>query len=111
MSKFWFAILRINLILKTLLIVVYKAFLYIIFVQAIKLKKTNMGTNIITTAATTQDFKFIDQMISLETQRKTKRVSGSSDFGILTACMIDGEFICVTDYPITNEMRSDLEKA
>jgi len=94
-----------------LLIVVYKAFLYIIFVQAIKLKKTNMGTNIITTAATTQDFKFIDQMISLETQRKTKRVSGSSDFGILTACMIDGEFICVTDYPITNEMRSDLEKA
>ena len=40
MSKFWFAILRINLILKTLLIVVYKAFLYIIFVQAIKLKKT-----------------------------------------------------------------------
>jgi len=32
--------LRINLNLKTLLIVVYKAFLYIIFVQAIKLKKT-----------------------------------------------------------------------
>jgi len=25
--------------------------------------------------------------------------------------MIDGEFICVTDYPITDEMRSDLEKA
>ena len=40
MSKFWFAISRINLNLKTLLIVVYKAFLYIIFVQAIKLKKT-----------------------------------------------------------------------
>jgi len=70
-----------------------------------------MGTNIITAAATTQDFKFIDQMISLETQRKTKRVSGSSDFGILTACMIDGKFICVTDYPITDEMRIELEKA
>ena len=45
MSKFWFAILRMDLasnyFTKTLLIVVYKAFLYIIFVQAIKLKKTN----------------------------------------------------------------------
>ena len=70
-----------------------------------------MGTNVITQGASTQDFKFIDQIISLETQRKTKKVSGASDFGILTACMIDGEFICVTDYPITDEMRSDLEKA
>jgi len=25
--------------------------------------------------------------------------------------MIDGEFSCVTDYTITDEMRSDLEKA
>ena len=70
-----------------------------------------MGTNVITSGASTQDFEFIDQIINLETQRKTKKVSGSSDFGILTACMIDGEFSCVTDYPITDEMRSDLEKA
>jgi hypothetical protein len=70
-----------------------------------------MGTNVITQGASTQDFEFIDQIINLETKRKTKKVTGASDFGILTACMIDGEFICVTDYPITDEMRSDLEKA
>ena len=70
-----------------------------------------MGTNVITSGASTQDFQFIDQIINLETQRKIKKVPGASDFGILTACMIDGEFSCVTDYPITDEMRSDLEKA
>jgi len=70
-----------------------------------------MGTNVITQGASTQDFEFIDQIINLETQRKIKKVPGASDFGILTACMIDGEFSCVTDYPITDEMRSDLEKA
>jgi len=70
-----------------------------------------MGTNVITQGASTQDFQFIDQIINLETQRKIKKVPGASDFGILTACMIDGEFSCVTDYPITDEMRSDLEKA
>ena len=69
-----------------------------------------MGTNVITSGASTQDFEFIDQIINLETKRKIKKVSGAFDFGILTACMIDGEFICVTDYPITDEMRLDLEK-
>ena len=70
-----------------------------------------MGTNVITQGASTQDFEFIDQIINLETQRKIKKVPGASDFGILTACMIDGEFSCVTDYMITDKMRSDLEKA
>ena len=36
MSKFWFAILRINLNLKTLLIVVYKAYVNLIFVGNLK---------------------------------------------------------------------------
>jgi len=70
-----------------------------------------MGTNVITSGASTQDFQFIDQIINLETKRKIKKVAGASGFGILTACIIDGEFSCVTDYPITDEMRSDLEKA
>ena len=70
-----------------------------------------MGTNVITQGASTQDFEFIDQIINLETKRKTKKVSGASDFGILTACLIDGDFVCVTHHMITDEMRSNLEKA
>jgi len=70
-----------------------------------------MGTNVITQGASTQGFQFIDQIINLETKRKIKKVAGASDFGILTACLIDGDFVCVTDYMITDEMRSDLEKA
>ena len=38
MSKFWFAISRINLNLKTLLMVVYKAYKYLIFVVYLKYK-------------------------------------------------------------------------
>jgi hypothetical protein len=53
-----------------------------------------MTTNVNTSGASTQDFKTIDQIINLETKRKISKVANSKDFGILTACFIDGEFVC-----------------
>jgi hypothetical protein len=70
-----------------------------------------MTTNVNTSAASTQDFNTIDQIINLETKRKISKVANSKDFGILTACFIDGEFVCVSDYDITDDMRNELEKA
>lgn len=64
-----------------------------------------------TNGATTKDFKTLDLIIDLETKRKISKVKDAENYGIMTACFIDGEFICVTDYEITDEMRSKLEKA
>jgi hypothetical protein len=70
-----------------------------------------MTTNVITIGATTEDFKVIDKIINLETERKVSRVADASDYGIMTACFIDGEFVCVSNYEITEEMRTKLKKA
>lgn len=70
-----------------------------------------MTTNVNTSGASTQDFTTIDQIINLETKRKVSKISHAKKFGILTACFIDGEFVCVSDYDITDEMRNQLEKA
>ena len=64
-----------------------------------------------TNEATTKDFKTLDLIIDLETKRKISKVKDAENYGIMTACFINGEFICVSDYEINNEMRSKLEKA
>jgi len=70
-----------------------------------------MKIEVTTSGATTSDFKVLDAIIDMETKRKTARVKDAENYGILTACWIDGEFIIVTNYPITDEMRLKLEKA
>jgi hypothetical protein len=70
-----------------------------------------MKVEVTTTGATTADFKVLDSIINMETKRKVSRVKDADSYGIMTACWIDGEFITVTDYPITEEMRLKLEKA
>lgn len=64
-----------------------------------------------TNEATTKDFETIDLIVDLETKRKISKVKGAEDYGIMTACFIDGSFVCVSDHEITEEMRTRLEKA
>jgi len=49
----------------------------------------------------------IDQI----TKKVAQSVTGAQDYGIMTACFINGEFVCVTDYSITPEMFDQLEAA
>jgi len=70
-----------------------------------------MKTNIITSGASSQDFLFIDEMINIETKRKINKVKEAKDFGIMTACQIDGEFVLVSDYTVPQELAIELEKA
>lgn len=58
-----------------------------------------------------KDHEYFDKIIDLETKRKISKVEGSSDFGIMTACFINGEFCLVTEYDITDEMYEALKKA
>lgn len=51
--------------------------------------------------------KQIDQI----TNKVAQIVQGAADFGIMTACFINGDFVCVTDYVITPEMFGQLEAA
>jgi hypothetical protein len=70
-----------------------------------------MKTNIITSGASSQDFLFIDEIINIETKRKINKVKEAKDFGIMTACQIDGEFVLVSDYTVPQELALELEKA
>lgn len=67
--------------------------------------------NVTTTAATTKDFKIIDAVIKLETDRKIERVQGAGSFGISTACRIDGEFVLVSEYDVPSEIVTKLKNA
>jgi len=49
----------------------------------------------------------IDQI----TKKVAQIVPGAADFGIMTACFINGDFVCVTDYTISPEMFDRLEAA
>jgi hypothetical protein len=64
-----------------------------------------------TNGATTADFKVIDLIITMETNRKISRVEGADKYGITTACMIDGEFTIVSDYYVPTEIINKLKKA
>lgn len=61
--------------------------------------------------ATTKDFKTLDAIIDMETKRKVSRVKGAENFGIRTACVIDGEFRLISDYSVPQEIIEKLEKA
>jgi len=64
-----------------------------------------------TNGATTEDFKTIDVIIDLETKRKISRVNGSDQFGIMTACYIDGEFRLISEYDVPQDIANKLKKA
>ena len=64
-----------------------------------------------TTAATTKDFKVLDQIIDIETQRKISKVKDAEHYGIMTACIIDGEFNLVSDYEVPSDMYEKLKNA
>lgn len=64
-----------------------------------------------TNGATTADFKILDQIIDLETKRRVSRVKDAEDFGIMTACIIDGEFRVVSAHTLPEGMFEQLEKA
>lgn len=69
---------------------------------------TNVDT---TTIRNEKDEQIINSIIDLETKRKINKVKGSEKFGIMTACFINGEFTCITDYEITEEMFNNLKNA
>jgi hypothetical protein len=61
--------------------------------------------------AKAQDFKFLGQIVNLETARKIKKVDGAKQFNIDTACVINDVFILVSEYDITSEMYEKLKNA
>ena len=70
-----------------------------------------MKIEVNTNGATTQDFKFIDLIIDTETKRKLKRVPEAQSYGVMTACIIDGEFVLVSDYELTDEIYERIKNA
>lgn len=50
-----------------------------------------------------------DILIDQITKEVAQNVPGAVDFGIMTACVIDGEFVCVTDYTISSEIYDQLK--
>ena len=70
-----------------------------------------MKIEVNTNGATTQDFKFIDLIIDTETERKLKRVPEAKNYGVMTACIIDGEFVLVSDYELTDEIYERIKNA
>ena len=57
------------------------------------------------------DQKRIDKIIDFETKRKIEAVKGSENFGVMTACKINGDFICVTSNTLSHEMYALLKLA
>ncbi|MGB0881443.1 MAG: hypothetical protein ACPGSO_00710 [Vicingaceae bacterium] len=60
---------------------------------------------------TQEDLAIIDKIINLETIRKISKVKGADNFGIMTACFINDEFVLCSEYEISNEMEEELRKA
>lgn len=68
-------------------------------------------TNISSKVESLEEEEIFNQMIKLETKRRLSKVKGASDFGITTACYIDGEFVLVGDYELPEGYYEALEKA
>lgn len=58
-----------------------------------------------------EEQKLIDNMIKLETERKLLIVPEAKDFKVSTACVIDGEFILVSEYDMDSSYVKALEDA
>lgn len=72
---------------------------------------SKLGVNVCTNAMTTQDKEYIDQIINLETKRKIARVDPKNDFGIITACMIDGEFVLSSCHDVPMDWIEEFKNA
>jgi|TARA_R110000744_G_scaffold282556_3_gene394236 hypothetical protein len=70
-----------------------------------------MSKNIITRGKAFNQSGFLDDKIEEETQRKIDCVDGAEDFGIRTACNIDGEFILVSNYDLPENLIEELKEA
>lgn len=66
---------------------------------------------ITTNIANEKEFKALDLAIDQETARKVALVPESNTFGVMTAAMIDGEFVLVSEYPIEEVMAKALKQA
>lgn len=51
-----------------------------------------------------------DYQIDRITEQVAESVPGATQYGILTACVIDGEFVCVTNYSISDELYRKLAR-
>ena len=60
---------------------------------------------------TIKEAELINKMIDLETERKVLLVPESKNFGIMTACFIDNEFVLTSDYDVPEDIKSKLKKA
>ena len=69
-------------------------------------------TNIITSnVASKKERLLIDKMIDLETQRRILLVPEAGDFDVRTACYIDNDFRCVSEYELPDELYEKLKNA
>jgi hypothetical protein len=64
-----------------------------------------------TNISSNKEFQIINSIIDLETKRKICLVPEAKDFGVLTACYINNEFILVSTYDLSNELMEKLKIA
>lgn len=69
---------------------------------------TNITTDNIRSS---KEAELINNMIRLETERKLLIVPKAKDFKVSTACVIDGEFILVSDHDMDSSYVKALEDA
>lgn len=69
-----------------------------------------MAKNVITRGKPFNQSGFLDAEIEAETKRKIELIDGAEDFGIRTACIIDNEFILISDYDLSFEMLQEIKK-
>lgn len=62
--------------------------------------------NIITSQNT---YEVNEQLIDAETQRRIDAVPGAEHYGIMTAAVIDGDFVLCSDWEVPADMRELLE--
>jgi hypothetical protein len=68
-------------------------------------------TNISSKVESLEEERIFNQMVKLETKRRVSKVKGASDFGIMTACYIDGDFVLNSEYELPEGYYEALEKA
>ena len=67
--------------------------------------------NVITRGKAFNQSGFLDAEIEAETKRKIELIDGAEDLGIRTACLIDDEFILVSDYNVSSAIYNELKDA
>jgi hypothetical protein len=72
------------------------------------MKTVNISTRFINSE---KDQIKVDEAINAETERKLNEVPQARDFNVMTACIIDNEFVLVSEYDISEELYMTLERA